>query len=270
MKSRVLTAIILFPPVIYLIGWSPLWIFVAAIITTVTLGLQEYVVICRQSGIRTLAPLVYAGGWGVCLAQVLALRSVANPAALFLALFIPVMMSLAMLWVEDLKQYLGAVATTILGILYIGVPMSFLIVLRSSDPVNGRDLLLFLFLVIWAGDICAYLVGRPLGRHFLFPRLSPRKTFEGALGGLGGSLLAAWAYTHWVWKSVDLRAAIIMAGLIAIAGQVGDFVESALKRGAGVKDSGTILPGHGGMLDRIDALLFGAATLWLARTLHLF
>ena len=270
MKSRVLTAIILFPPVIYLIGWSPLWLFLTAVVATVVLCLHEYVTICRLSGLRTLASLVYAGGAGVCLAQMLALRSVANPAALFLALFIPLMLSLAMLWVDDLKQYLSAVATTVLGILYIAVPMSFLVALRSSDPVDGRNLVLFLFLVIWAGDICAYAVGRPLGRHFLFPRLSPRKTIEGALGGLAGSLLAAWGYTHWVWKSADLRAAILMAALIAIAGQIGDFVESALKRGAGIKDSGTILPGHGGMLDRIDALLFGAATLWLARALHLF
>jgi phosphatidate cytidylyltransferase len=101
----------------------------------------------------------------------------------------------------------------------------------------------------------------------LFPRVSPKKTWEGAMAGLAGSLLAAGAYSRWAWRTADLAVVLILAGLIAIAGQVGDLAESAMKRGAGVKDSGGILPGHGGVLDRIDALLFGSAALWLALSL---
>jgi phosphatidate cytidylyltransferase len=121
-----------------------------------------------------------------------------------------------------------------------------------------------LFVVIWAGDICAYLVGRPLGRTPFFARISPRKTWEGALAGLAGSLLAAWAYQHWFWKTGDAKTVMLMAVWLAMAGQVGDLVESAIKRGASQKDSGTLLPGHGGFLDRIDSLIFAAPALWLA------
>ena len=128
----------------------------------------------------------------------------------------------------------------------------------------GSRFLLLLFLVIWAGDICAYLVGRPLGRTPFFARISPRKTWEGALAGLAGSLLAAWAFAHWFWKTADVKTVMLLAAWIAVAGQVGDLVESAIKRGANQKDSGTLLPGHGGFLDRIDSLLFAAPALWLA------
>ena len=100
--------------------------------------------------------------------------------------------------------------------------------------------------MIWAGDICAYLVGRPFGRTPFFARISPRKTWEGALAGLAGSLLAAWAFAHWFWKTADVKTVMLIAAWIAVAGQVGDLVESAIKRGANQKDSGTLLPGHGG------------------------
>ena len=107
-------------------------------------------------------------------------------------------------------------------------------------------------------------MGRALGRHLLSPRVSPKKTVEGAVAGLAGSLLIAGAFAHWFWPTADLKTVILLAGLIALAGQIGDLAESAMKRGAGMKDSGSILPGHGGLLDRIDALLFGAPALWLA------
>jgi len=129
---------------------------------------------------------------------------------------------------------------------------------------TGSFLLFFLFLVIWAGDICAYLVGRSMGRIPFFARISPRKTWEGSLAGLAGSLLAAWAFTHWFWKPDNVKIVMLIAAWIAVAGQVGDLVESAIKRGANQKDSGTLLPGHGGFLDRIDSLLFAAPALWLA------
>jgi phosphatidate cytidylyltransferase len=134
----------------------------------------------------------------------------------------------------------------------------------------GSILALFLFLVIWAGDICAYLIGRPFGRTPFFARISPRKTWEGALAGLAGSLLAAWACAHWFLARANPRTVILLAVWIAVAGQAGDLVESAIKRGANQKDSGTLLPGHGGFLDRIDSLLFGVPALWLAITLLAF
>jgi phosphatidate cytidylyltransferase len=264
MKSRILTALVLFPPVIYIIGWSPWWLFLAAVAFTGGVSLREYFEICRQSGLRTLPALAYAGAAGTMLAAALALRGGRDLSVLVLGVFILLTASWAVWRIEDAKHYLAGAAATVLGVLYIALPLSFLIPLRFRDTSNGTKLILLLFLVIWAGDICAYFVGRTLGRHLLFPRVSPKKTYEGAVAGLAGSLLVAWVFTHWFWPEAHPPTVLLLAGLISVAGQIGDFAESAMKRGAGLKDSGTILPGHGGMLDRIDALLFGSAVLWLA------
>jgi len=266
MKTRILTALILLPPVIYLIGWSPWWLFLGAVMLTVVLALHEYFRICRASGFQPLPALGYAGAVGTCLAQTWGVLGAPNPTAALLGLFILLTMALALLRNADLKQYLAGVAATVLGVAYIALPLSFFLLLRYRDAEAGPRWVLLLCLVIWSGDICAYLVGRTVGRHRLFARVSPKKTYEGAVAGLGGGLLVAWAFKYWWWKTADLGTVLLLAGLVAVAGQIGDFVESAIKRGAGLKDSGSILPGHGGMLDRIDALLFGAATLWLALT----
>jgi len=144
-------------------------------------------------------------------------------------------------------------------------------------------MLLYLLLVVWAGDIAAFFVGRSLGRHFMSPRISPKKTWEGALASLiasvgVGILLYTYALPissallsiqlmerrdgYFALQSPPLLTTLLLSAGINIAAQFGDLVESLIKRGAGVKDSGTLLPGHGGMLDRIDALLFAAPVLW--------
>jgi phosphatidate cytidylyltransferase len=177
-------------------------------------------------------------------------------------------LSVALARITELTQYLGAVSTTIFGILYVAFTLSWLIPLRFShhDPAwaTGREMVSFLFLVIWTDDIFAYFVGRSIGRTPLFPRVSPQKTVEGSVAGFIGSLLVAWIFARWMWQTADLKTVILLAAFVAIAGQLGDLVESAFKRGASLKDSGALLPGHGGMLDRIDSLLFGTPVLWLA------
>ena len=124
--------------------------------------------------------------------------------------------------------------------------------------------MLLLFLVIWADDTFAYLVGRTIGRNMLFPSISPKKTLEGSVAGFVGSLLVAWGFAHLFWQTASLKKVILLAGLVALFGQIGDLAESAMKRGANLKDSGSVLPGHGGLLDRVDSLLFGAPVLWLS------
>lgn len=267
MKTRILTALLLFPPAIYLIGWSPLWLFLAAVMLVGGLALHEYFGICRASGYKVLAVLGYAGAGGSCLAQAHAVRGGSDLTFAVLGGFLLLTLAVALVRVVELKDYLAAVAATSFGVLYIGMPMAFLVSLRFKDASSGFHWIFILFLVIWAGDIFAYFAGRSVGRHLLFPRVSPKKTWEGAIAGLAGSLLASWAYVHWAWKSADVIIVLILAALVAVAGQVGDLAESALKRGASVKDSGSILPGHGGILDRVDALLFGSAALWLALSL---
>lgn len=279
MLRRTLTALLLIPPVLYLIGWSPRWLFLLAVVAAVELGLREFFSLSRHMGYKTFPGVGYVVGAGLCVAQALPSGGAQSVAAFVLVLLVLLIPLLALQRSTDLHEYLVATAVTLFGILYIGLTLSCLVPIRFFQPplsawymtragqvesAVGTRLLLLLFLVIWAGDICAYLVGRPLGRRPFFSRISPRKTVEGALAGLAGSLLAAWAFVHWFWRTADLKTVILIAGWVALAGQAGDLVESALKRAANQKDSGTLLPGHGGFLDRIDSLIFAAPALWLA------
>src|ERR1700674_2157926 len=174
-----------------------------------------------------------------------------------------------------------AAAASAFAFVYIALPMAMLVQLRQQWA--GTFWLLYLLLVVWAGDIFAYFVGRSVGRHLMAPRISPKKTWEGAAASLAASLVVG---TLMFTYALQISSFLLRVGLIQrrdglfglekpelwpillltvvlnIAAQLGDLVESLIKRGAGVKESGNILPGHGGLLDRIDALLFAAPVLW--------
>ncbi len=277
MKLRILTALLLIPPVIYLIGWSPKWLLLAAVIAVVELCLQEFFKLCQHAGFKPFSGLGYLAGAAICVAR--AMDSSRSEMYLMVLLVTLVLATLivALASTSDLRTYLGAIATTIFGVLYIGLTLSCLLPLRFSQlgassldlagtagSSTGRNLMLLLFLVVWADDTFAYLVGRTMGRKMLFPSISPKKTLEGSVAGLVGSLLVAWGFARLFWQTASLKKVILLAGLIALFGQIGDLAESALKRGANLKDSGSVLPGHGGLLDRVDSLLFGAPVLWLS------
>ena len=182
---------------------------------------------------------------------------------------------------DDLNRSYPAAAVSVFAFTYVALPMGMLVEIR--EQWSGAFLLLYLLLLVWAGDIFAYFVGRSLGRHLMAPRISPKKTWEGAAASLVasvmvGMLLYNYALPISTWllnahlierrdgffalEKPPLWPTILLSAAINIAAQLGDLVESLIKRGAGVKDSGTLLPGHGGMLDRIDALLFAAPVLW--------
>jgi len=182
---------------------------------------------------------------------------------------------------DDLSRSYPAAAASVFAFTYIALPMGMLVQIR--EQWSGAFLLLYLLLLVWAGDIFAYFVGRSVGRHLMSPRISPKKTWEGAAASLIASLvigmllynyalpICTWLLNMHLIERRDgffaldkppLWPTILLSATINIAAQLGDLVESLIKRGAGVKDSGTILPGHGGMLDRIDALLFAAPVLW--------
>jgi phosphatidate cytidylyltransferase len=276
MKKRILTALLLIPPVIYLIGWSPKWLLLAAVIVLVELCLYEFFKLCQHAGFKTFPLLAYVVGAALCAVRAMETnRSEMYALALLIALVLTTL-TFALALTRDLKTYLGAIATTTFGVVYIGLTLSCLLPLKYSrlgggslglagtaDTSWGRNLMLLLFLVIWADDTFAYLVGRAIGRKILFPSISPNKTLEGSVAGFVGSLLVAWGFASLFWQTASLKTVILLAGLVALSGQMGDLAESAMKRGANLKDSGSVLPGHGGVLDRVDSLLFGAPVLWL-------
>jgi phosphatidate cytidylyltransferase len=145
------------------------------------------------------------------------------------------------------------------GLLLVAFPLTYAIRLHALGS-EGPRLLLFVLVLIWASDSAAYFAGRALGKHPFAPHLSPKKTWEGSIAGFASSILVAFAFTRWL--SVPIVILLGAAAVGNIAGQIGDLLESAYKRSAGVKDSGALLPGHGGMLDRIDALILAIPVVW--------
>ena len=160
---------------------------------------------------------------------------------------------------RPLVEGLPAAGISSSGLLLIAFPLSYAVRLHGFG-IEGRWLLLFVLFITWAGDTAAYFGGRALGRHPLAPHLSPKKTWEGSFFSLAGSLLVSLLFVRWL--SASLPYVLGMAAVGNVAGQVGDLLESAYKRSAGVKDSGGLLPGHGGVLDRIDALILAIPVVW--------
>jgi phosphatidate cytidylyltransferase len=152
--------------------------------------------------------------------------------------------------------FMAAPFVAFLGVLYISLFLSYLILLYNNH--NGKEWIFFLLIVLWCNDTGAYACGRTLGRIKLSPLVSPNKTVEGAVGGLGFSMIAALSVKMYLLTVLSFTQAAVLGLVIAVSGQAGDLCESALKRHFGCKDSGSMLPGHGGMLDRIDSLLFAA------------
>jgi phosphatidate cytidylyltransferase len=285
MKLRILTAVVLIPPVVYVLYGAPLWVFLLVLLAVVGCSAYEYLGVVRQTGATSLPVITYAACGALCVGQCFDMKGGGLWVPVLFAPALLVTMLVALRSTRDLKEYLGTVSSTIFGILYIGFTLSCLIPLGFDShiaasaglclsskvvtttpvahPYFGRELLLFLFLIVWAGDAFAYFVGRALGRVPLFPRISPKKTAEGSVGGLLGSLLTGWAFAQWRWPGVEWWRVILLVGFIALAGQAGDLAESALKRGSNLKDSGNLLPGHGGLLDRMDSLLFASPAMWL-------
>jgi len=159
--------------------------------------------------------------------------------------------------ISDVFQEIGYV---FLGPLYVGLLLGHLSLLRSL--VEGREWTILLFVTIWVGDIAAFYTGLSIGKNKLYPEMSPNKTIEGAIGGIVGSIIAVAAIKIWYIKQLTMVDVAVVSVGIAVMGQLGDLCESMFKRAAGVKDSGELIPGHGGILDRFDSVLFAAPFLY--------
>lgn len=157
---------------------------------------------------------------------------------------------------------MGNIATTILGVVYIAVPFTSLILLSSYTGQYESKMLLALFCILWANDSGAYLVGSSLGKHKLLERISPKKTWEGAIGGAIFAVIASLIVFR-IFGEFNVLHAIAIGLVTVVSGTLGDLTESMIKRQFNVKDSGNILPGHGGLLDRFDSLLFSAPVFYM-------
>jgi phosphatidate cytidylyltransferase len=278
MLARVLTACILIPAVVVLVWWGPPALLAAAAAIVALLALVEFFDLGERVGLRPFrkwtmvcaAALFYAQysqglvethpfGHGVSIVQVRAVGAISIQLVLLIFVFGAAGIVLAMR--RPLQEALPALASSSAGLLFIALPFSYLVRLDEMSR-TGRDLILFTLVLIWAGDTLAYFTGKSIGRIPMAPALSPKKTWEGALANLIGSVLVAVGFSYWL--QLDVWTLIATAGLANIAGQMGDLLESAYKRGANVKDSGALLPGHGGMLDRIDSLILASPVVWAA------
>jgi phosphatidate cytidylyltransferase len=247
--SRILVAVVLLPVVlgtVYLGGW---WLFALAAIAA-ALALHEYWLMARS-----LAPLALAGYIGAVLALVGAQTSgvgwmLGGALSTFALAFLLKAIS------EARAAATAAISSTVMGVFWIGAGLGFLLLLRNL-PTHGRLALYTVLLAVWAGDTFAYLGGRLLGRHKMAPATSPGKTWEGFVFGTAATIFVAFVA---VYKShfLSIPQSIALGVALAVAAPLGDLFESLLKRDAGVKDSGHLLGGHGGVLDRLDAFFFAA------------
>jgi len=159
-------------------------------------------------------------------------------------------------------------ALTFLGIIYVGVPISMFnfLVYHPYKEAFDYQVVLFLFLIIWLNDTGAYITGKLLGKHKMCPRISPKKSWEGLIGGLMMALVVTWI-SRPLFPDIPLMHLWILCPVVVIAGTLGDLVESSWKRAVGVKDSGNLIPGHGGILDRFDSLILAAPAAYITITL---
>jgi phosphatidate cytidylyltransferase len=269
--QRIVTAIVLVPIVILLIFFSPTQPLpmMGAIFVVSVLAIWEYLGLADAMGAKT-PRLVVVVALALLLATVFRRSDLLEPILGILSL----LLFLVCAFRSPVNRVLPDTAYSIFGLIYIGLPMGMLYLLSTRD--NGPSLLLFLFMAVWCGDVAALYIGRAFGRRKLAPKISPNKTWEGSVASVAGSVLVTLLLVGvsglLVARNIESLSYpgpilhwIGLAILVNIGAQLGDLVESAIKRGAGVKDSGHLLPGHGGMLDRIDALLLAAPLLWYAQ-----
>jgi phosphatidate cytidylyltransferase len=290
--TRVLTALVLIPIVIAIVLFTPTYVVAIALGLITILALREYFALGDAIGHRSYrlwtvfcALILIGQQWraakpfasavtrlstaaqseastahNFCEANAVQhqIAALYSPAVLFF-LFVLGLTALTLWTRRPLVESLPSAGISSSGLLFVAFPLSFAVRLHALPP-NGPRLLLFALAITWAGDTAAYFVGHAIGKHLLAPHISPRKTLEGSAGGMLGSLLVAYGFSFWL--RISLPHILAMAALGNIAGQMGDLFESACKRSAGVKDSGGLLPGHGGVLDRIDALILCIPVIW--------
>jgi len=274
--KRILTATVLILAVFALIFFGKLWMITLAAALVAELAAYEYLKLAAAGAEANGTHLKIPIWWmaiGTALAFVVTLPNFPVDGQLPVLSGITLLLFAWNAFREPLVQVLPDTAQGLFGLIWIAYPLTLIPLLWMQE--DGPALVVFLMVCVWSGDIAALYIGRAFGRHKLAPTISPGKTWEGSIASILGSIVAA-ALVIWVGDTLTARGNMVLhitepvwhtltlAAVLNIAAQLGDLLESAVKRGAGVKDSGTMLPGHGGILDRIDALLVAAPVLWFA------
>jgi len=275
MKNRLLTALFALPVLIlsivlpYFLPQFPQanWLFVAIAAFALAAGMYEFFTFTKKLELKADASIAYLGAAAFFVAFVFdAPTKAPDLLVLTVAFFIVVVLATQMFrFQKDFSKMLTGVGITVFGVLYVVFLGGFLVSMRvgfENFPHLSTKLLLFFFLVSFSADAGAYFVGKNLGKHKLNPKISPGKTWEGFVGGVLFSVAFAALSTVLFFPELPYKFSIPLAIVMTVAGVAGDLAESAMKRGAGVKDAANLLPGHGGLLDRLDSLLFTAPILY--------
>lgn len=256
--ARELTTLVAAPAAIWIIGWAHPYVFDATVALVATLALYEFVVLGERKGFhipKTLCILVM-----LFIIAAFILEPISVEVGVFVTLL--VVPASYVFSKRELEEALPSSAIAVMSTLYVGMLGGSLIRLHQ-DFAEGPHLVFFLLLVVWLGDAGAYYVGKNFGSHRLSPRISPKKSVEGLIGGVITSTIAAVVIHFTFFPKFPLIHATIAGAVLALAGVVGDLAESMWKRSAAVKDSGTLIPGHGGFLDRFDSIFFTAPILFV-------
>lgn len=271
--KRVATAAVLMPVVIALVVWGSTVVVAVAVAVLTAVALWEYFALGEAIGHRGYRVWTVICAVLLVFVQLRAAREwdTFGPETIFRGgpriepnvgtAFFVFMLGLMVLtlWTRrPLVEALPAAGISSSALLLVAFPLSYAVGLHGGPM--GPKMLLFACGITWAADTVAYFVGRAFGKHLLAPHLSPKKTWEGSIGSMAGSLVVAWAFSYWI--RIPVGHLLAMGAIGNVAGQMGDLLESAYKRSAGVKDSGGLLPGHGGILDRIDALILCIPVIW--------
>ena len=264
--KRLLTAVIVLPFLIasILVPWL-WWLFVLLAAASMVLALWEFYVLCKRLQLKPDAATGFVASAALLTIPLNEISLYFNYLLFLFVVIVLVIVTLirAMLKGAPFDKMIASSGATILGVLYIVLLGTHLVLIRVGFPPQvSAHLLSFFFLVLMGSDAGAYYVGRAIGKHKLAPSISPGKTWEGAVGGVAAALAMAVLAHYWFFRELPLKWALPLALTMSIVGIFGDLVESALKRSASAKDAANILPGHGGLLDRLDSLLFNAPLIY--------
>ena len=257
--KRILSAAVLAPILWAVVKLASPWAFAILLGLIVALAAWEGAGMLADAGARPFRLLAVLGALGPAASFFLA-TSTGPELPLVAATVVTVLAALALR--DTPRDMLDAILATLFPVLFVGLTLGYAVRLRAIPGKDGPDLLILLFVCVMVGDAAAFYVGTAFGRHRMAPALSPKKSWEGAAGAMVGSAAGALLGHVWFYQSLTLAHTLALGALLGMAGILGDLSESMLKRAAGTKDSSRLIPGHGGMLDRCDSLLFATPLLY--------